>query len=448
MTSTDLSLHDLADEAVAGLAADLHHLLEQMVQQPSISATGEGISAMADLVAAAMQRFGLQAAVKATEGNPVVLGRREGAPGGPTLLFYGHYDVQPPGELDRWTTPPFLPQVRDGRMFGRGTADSKGQLLAMLGGLAAAVEVLPELPVDVVFLAEGEEEIGSPSLQRFVQLHRDELRADAGYMGDGAIHPSGRPLMALGSRGLLCVELIAADERGDLHSGNYGGIVDSPALRLSEVLLSLRESELLQPGTESPPSAVLDRLAQLEPPTLPAGSRPGLSPDEYWVRVCTQQSLNVSGLQSGYVGPGFQTVIPSSAVARIDIRLVPGQSPDHLYDALAAHVADLDLAVTVRRIAGTPPAQTDPDHPWPHTVAKHLETVYGTAPVILPLLPGTVPMGVFVQTLGVPIIVVPHANADQRNHAADENLRMGSLQRGARTVAHLLLSAGESDIRG
>jgi acetylornithine deacetylase/succinyl-diaminopimelate desuccinylase-like protein len=446
MTSTDVPLLDLADLAVARNAAELLSVLENLVVQPSISATGDGIGPMADLVAATMERFGLRAEVRASDGNPIVLGRRDASDQAPTVLFYGHYDVQPAGSLEGWTTPPFRPSVRDGRMFGRGTADSKGQLLAMLAGISAAAEVQPRLPCNVLFLAEGEEEIGSPNLQGFVERHRDELLADAAYMGDGAIHPSGRPLMALGSRGLLCVELAARDERHDLHSGNFGGIVDSPAFRLSETLLSLQDNELFQLGAAPPSSATLDGLSQLEPPALPAGTSYGDELDDYWVRVCTRPSLNVSGLEAGYVGPGFQTVIPARAVARVDVRLVPGQRPTDVYEALAAHVQGLGLGVTTHWIAGTPPAQTDPGHIWVRTVAAQLEAAYGKPPVILPVLPGTVPMGVFVEALGIPTLVVPHANADQRNHAIDENLQLSSLQLGARTVARLLLSMADTNL--
>jgi acetylornithine deacetylase/succinyl-diaminopimelate desuccinylase-like protein len=440
MTSTEIGRLDLADDAAAKSVTELRQLLVRFVQQPSISATGEGITAMASLVVGAMERFGLTAAMHASHGNPIVLGRRDGIPGAPTVLFYGHYDVQPAGATGLWTSPPFDPEVRDGRLYGRGAADSKGQLLAMIGGIASALEVQPELSVNIRFLAEGEEEIGSPNLHRFVQQHRDALRADAGYLGDGAIHPSGRPVVALGSRGLLCVELTAQDDRTDLHSGNYGGVVESPALRLAEVLASLRDHELLQLGVTTPASSVLDGLSQLEAPALPIGARRDVAPDEYWLRVCTQPSLNLSGLQSGYVGPGFQTSIPASATARLDIRLVPGQSPALVHNALVAHVEGLGLEVEVQLLAATPPAQTEPGHPWAALVADHLEDVYGTTPVVLPVLPGTVPMGVFVETLGVPTLVVPHANADQRNHAANENLDLDLMQRGVRTVAGLLLS--------
>jgi acetylornithine deacetylase/succinyl-diaminopimelate desuccinylase-like protein len=216
--------------------------------------------------------------------------------------------------------------------------------------------------------------------------------------------------------------------------------VDSPAWRLCEALVSIRNAGLAHHGSRLPHPAVLDALAALQPPTLPAGSRAGLRPSDYWTQVCTQPSLNASGLEAGYVGPGFKTSIPDRAIARLDVRLVPGQDPLEVYDLIAAHLERLDLDVTIRRIASTPPAQTDPDHPWPTIVADHLEGVYGERPVILPVLPGTVPMGVLVGSLQLPTVVVPHANADQLNHAPDENLVLGSLQRGARTVARLLLA--------
>lgn len=416
----------------------LDHLIE-MIAQPSVSATSEGVSEMSAQLADILEFYGFESQTYRTDGHPVVVGRVEAAASAPTVLFYGHYDVQPPGD-DGWDSDPYRAVIRDGHIYGRGSADSKGQLLAVIVGIAVAREIAPDLPINVIILADGEEEVGSPHLRDLVRRHRDEFRADVGYLADGSVHPSGTPLIALGTRGLLCVELTVEDDRGALHSGNFGGVVESPVWRLATALGSLLSARPAWAGAPAPSEAALALVSLLPPVEAPSGARPESAAEDHWRLVCTEPSLNISGITGGYVGPGFQTAIPEKATARLDARLVPGQRPDAVFDAIRACLDELPFDVQLRQLAATPPVQVDADHSWPKFIEDQLRDVYGAAPYVLPVLPGTVPLAAFVEELEIPMVVVPHGNADQNNHAPNENLNLQALDRAVETVARLLLT--------
>lgn len=215
--------------------------LRELVAQPSVSVSGEGVRETASLLREVMEDAGIGTRVLDTPGHPVVYGEVEGPPGSPTVLFYGHYDVQPPEPLDLWDSPPFEPTVREGRIYGRGVADNKGQHLCHVWAVRAWREAVGDLPVTAKFLIEGEEETGSPHLADVVREHRDLLRADVVCTADGSMHPSGRPLVCFGARGLLYVEVEVRGAIDDAHSGNKGNVLPQPAWELVDLLSSLRK---------------------------------------------------------------------------------------------------------------------------------------------------------------------------------------------------------------
>ncbi|MFO8059283.1 MAG: M20/M25/M40 family metallo-hydrolase, partial [Bacillota bacterium] len=345
-------VHRLIDERSESHLEDLCIL----VAQPSISAHDEGVKECAHLLAQLMADRGIPSEVIPTPGQPVVYGELIEDPDAFTLLCYGHYDVQPPDPLDLWHSPPFEPTVRNGRLYGRGTGDNKGQLTAHIFAADAWKKVAGRVPVNIKFVFEGEEECGSRNLGHFVQEHRDRLRCNLVYISDGGLHPSGDPVISLGNRGVVGITLIAEGADRDNHSGNKGGVVPNPVWMLTHVLASMVDPsggvhvdgfyDDVRPITE------IERkmISQLPYDPVEFGRTMGVprveySQQEYYERIMLRPYFNISGIRSGYVGPGSKTIIPASAECRIDVRMVADQKTDDIVEKVRRHVAAVDPRV-------------------------------------------------------------------------------------------------------
>lgn len=419
------------------------------VAQPSISTRNEGTEQTASLLQEIMEAAGIRTELLQTEGHPAVYGEITGPPEAPTVLFYGHYDVQPPEPLELWSTPPFEPTIRDGRIYGRGVADNKGQHLCHVLAVRAWREAVGELPVTVKFLIEGEEETGSPHLADLVREQRDLLEADLVYTSDGGMHPSGSPAVYFGVRGLLYVEVEVSGANADAHSGNKGNLLPQPAWELIDLLHSLRspDGRAAFPGfyddVRSP--TLKDQAMMREIPFDRQSflSEHGLDESpvrdgvDYYRRLTFEPTFNIAGLASGYSGEGTKTIIPARAIAKIDFRLVADQDPDAVFDAFTSAVAERIPQAMVRRLVATPPSLTDPSLPISKTVVGAVRGNWGVEPVIS-ALGGTLPDYVFTQILNTPSVIVPYANHDEHNHAPDENLRVDLFLSGIRTTLHVL----------
>jgi acetylornithine deacetylase/succinyl-diaminopimelate desuccinylase-like protein len=431
--------------------------LFRLVAQPSISAQDIGVRECADLFVEILRGAGFSARLMPTPAHPVIYAEWLGAPGRATVLIYGHYDVQPPEPLDEWLSPPFAPTVRDGKIFGRGAGDNKGQIFAQIAAARAWLESTGELPVNVKFLIEGEEETGSPHLARFVSEHRDLLAADLVYTSDGPVHDDRFPQVVYGVRGLLYVELRARGASHDLHSGNWGGIAPNPAWTLVELLATMRDGNgrVTIPGfyDDVLPAtpAVTEAMAR-----IPLDQRQALAtigtdhlppPDDlgYFERLMTTPTLNIAGFTSGYGGPGTKTVIPATATVKMDMRLVPGQEADDIYDRFAAHVTRHAPEVEVVRLGSMEPSYTPLEHPYAAVVREAVGIGFGTPPIDVPLLGGSLPDAVFTKILGLPSFLVPYANADERNHAPNENFEVSRFFAGVRTAAALFACLATAD---
>jgi acetylornithine deacetylase/succinyl-diaminopimelate desuccinylase-like protein len=428
--------------------------LRRLAAQPSVSTRNEGVRECALLLREVMEAAGIRTRLLETGGQPAVYGEVEGPPGAPTVLFYGHYDVQPPEPLELWRTPPFEPTVRDGRIYGRGVADNKGQHLCHVWAVRAWREAAGELPVTVKFLIEGEEETGSPHLADLVREQRRLLRADLVYTSDGGMHPSGRPAVYFGVRGLLYVEVEIRGAGADAHSGNKGNVLPQPAWELVDLLHSLRGPDrraafpgfydAVRPTTPEQEDMLrgmpFDREAFLAEHGL--DESPVGDGADYYRRLTFEPTFNISGLVSGYTGEGSKTIIPSRAVAKIDFRLVADQDPDAVFESFARAVAGRNPRAEVRRLAATPPSMTDPSLPVSQTIVRAVRDGWGTEPVIS-ALGGTLPDYVFTRILGVPSVIVPYANHDEQNHAPNENLRLDRFFAGIRTTLHVLDALGD-----
>jgi acetylornithine deacetylase/succinyl-diaminopimelate desuccinylase-like protein len=388
----------------------------------------------------------------------VVLGRRAGRAGAPTVLLYGHYDVQPPDPLDAWVSPPFVPEIRGGRIYGRGVGDNKGQHLAQLLAIEAVLACRGDLPCGVIFALEGEEEVGSPHLAQFVRERRDELACDLVVTADGPVHESGRASVLFGVRGVLSFELRARGASRDLHSGNFGGVAPNPIWTLVHLLATMKSArgEITIDGFYDgirPPSDLERQALDALPVDVPAVMRDlGLlrldAPEErpYSERLALWPTLTVNGLHGGYGGPGSKTVLPHEAFAKCDMRLVADQTVEEAFASVQAHVRRYAPEVEVVFQGGMDPSKTPLDSPYAAPVVSAVRAGYGEEPLLVPALGGSLPDYVWTKILGVPAFVTPYANHDEGNHAPNENLEVERFIGGIRTGAALLCSLGELEV--
>lgn len=451
------------DAVLQYISARRESYLERLItylRQPSIAATGTGMAEAADLARVTMIEAGLEARLVDSPGYPFVIGTWLKKAGAPTVLLYGHYDVQPTGNASDWISPPFEPVVRGDRVFARGVGDNKGQHFAHLMAIEAHLRVAGELPCNVIFLLEGEEEVGSPHIRHFVETHRAELDADLVVVSDGSLHESGSPVIKYGCRGLLGIELIAEDASRDVHSGNFGGVVPNALWSLVHLLASMKDNfgNILVDGffdNVSPPTAMeleaVTRLPQVEEAVkrelgLPALDQPLDRP--YFERLMFNPTLTINGISGGYSGPGVKTIIPCKALAKLDIRLVEFQSPEEVEAKLKAHVRRFGHRVELRRLNAVPPSKTPMESPYAPAIRKAIADAHGQSPYEYPSGGGTLPLYVFTKIMGLHTFMVPYANHDEANHAPNENMTLKCFHDGIRTSAALLRQIGEIEAHG
>jgi acetylornithine deacetylase/succinyl-diaminopimelate desuccinylase-like protein len=368
-------------------------------------------------------------------------------------LFYGHYDVQPADPVEAWTSPPFEPTVRAGRIYARGAGDNKGQHFANLLAIEAWLRA-GQLPCNVKVLLEGEEEVGSPHVAEVCQRERERLRADLLICADGPVHESGRACIMFGVRGVLSFELRARGARRDLHSGNWGGVAPQPLWTLVHLLASLRspDGRLTLDGIEdqvAPPSPAeraalaalpLDEAALMSELGVTAWDAPHDRP--FYDRLALHPTLTINGLIGGYTGEGSKTVLPGSALAKCDIRLVAPQTVAEVWARVRAHVACVAPEVELIYQGGMDPAKTSIDSPWAPALEAAIVRGRGERPLLVPAMGGSLPYYAFTDILQLPAFVVPYANADEANHAPDENLEVERFFDGIRTGAAVLDEIG------
>jgi acetylornithine deacetylase/succinyl-diaminopimelate desuccinylase-like protein len=385
-----------------------------------------------------------------TGGHPAVLGDWLGAPGAPTILVYGHYDVQPPGDEAEWASPAFEPSVRNGRIYARGATDDKGPVFIALKVAEAFHAQSGRLPLNVRFLFEGEEEIGSPSLPAFLEAHHDVLAADLVVSADGAMWRPSEPSIAIAAKGLLALDLIVTGPSADLHSGRHGGAVQNPNHALAEIIAGLHAPDgavavagfyddvvpLTSRERDALARVPFDEEAYRLQVGVPAlHGEPGHSTLE---RLWTRPTLEVNGIEGG----GSFTVIPRRARAHITCRLAPGQSPEALLAAITRHVeAHVPRGVVVRVEAarGAVPAYSiAADHPAVVAAAAALRTVYPDSEPLLVRIGGTLPAAVlFERILGLKTLLFSFSISDENLHAPNEFFRLERLEEGMRAWAEL-----------
>ncbi len=424
------------------------------LRQPSISAHGIGIAETAAHIANHLQRIGFDTHIMPTARWPIVFAQHTMSPTLPTVLLYGHYDVQPPDPLEAWESPPFEPTIRDGRLYARGVGDNKGQHFAQILALESLLAVNGQLPCNVKVLLEGEEETGSPHIADFIRANHDALQADLVITSDGPVHESGRSQIVCGVRGVLSIELRARGANRDLHSGNWGGVAPNPIWTLVHLLATMKNArgevtiegfyDRVLPLTEREREA----LAQLPVDVAEVKQSLGLTqldqPLErgFYERLSAWPTFTINGIHGGYGGPGSKTVLPHEVFAKCDIRLVEAQTPDEIFEKVRAHVQKHAPHVELIRQGSMLPSKTPLDSPFLEPIRQGIIVAQGEAPLLLPAVGGSLPDYVFTKILGIPAFTVPYANADEANHAPNENMEVERFYMGIKTGAAMLAYLG------
>jgi len=436
--------------------------LKEFIRIPSVSTLPEhegDVRRAAQFVASSLQQAGLEnVEIIPTAKHPLVYAEWLHAAGQPTVLCYGHYDVQPPDPLEEWRTPPFEPTLRDGNLYARGAVDDKGQMHMHVKAIEALMKVAGRLPVNVKFLVEGEEEIGGASIAKYVAEHPDKLKADVALVSDTAMYADGLPTLCIGLRGLMYTEVECTGPMRDLHSGLYGGAAPNPIFGLIELLAKAKNAEgVIQiPGfyddVEEPAAAELASWKQLpfdeqqflrqEVGTPCVTGEPGRSVFE---KTWSRPTLEVHGIAGGFTGAGAKTVIPASATAKVSFRLVPLQDPSKVYAAWERFVAantPAGLTLTVRKLSAAPASVVSPGHPAIHLAAEAFEETLGRKTVFT-RSGGSIPIvGDFARHLGVPTILLGLGLPDDGLHSPNEKFKLENYYLGIRTVAHFLQKYG------
>jgi acetylornithine deacetylase/succinyl-diaminopimelate desuccinylase-like protein len=424
---------------------------------PSISAKSEhrdDTARAAEWLGERMRDAGLTTVeVIVTDGHPIVLGEWRGAAAGaPTLLVYGHYDVQPAEPVDEWSSAPFEPEVRDGKLFARGSVDDKGQVFLHLKAVEAHLRAHGTLPANVVFVIEGEEEIGSPNLGTFLRENAERLACDAVMISDTTMFAPGLPSITTGLRGLAYMEIRVQGPASDLHSGAYGGAVVNPANALARILSALHDEN----GRVAIPG-FYDRVRELTAGQREAISRlpfeeetlrrevgaPKLGGEAgYGVleRIWARPTLDVNGLHSGYSGEGAKTVLPARAMAKVSMRLVPDQDYREIERLFRDHVLSLapeGVRVEVEALHGGQPWYAEGSGPVFDAASRALEHAFGRKPVYI-REGGSIPIvQAFQETLGAPVLLIGFGLPGENAHAPDEWLSLENFHRGAEAIARL-----------
>lgn len=423
--------------------------LKALLAIPSISALPEhatDVRRCAEWCADEMRRIGMQnVRLIDTPGNPVVYGDWLGAPGAPTILFYGHYDVQPVDPLELWESPPFAATIRDGEIYARGSADDKGQVFMHFKAIEAHMKKAGRLPVNMKIILEGEEEVGSVNLDEFIKAHKADLGADVVVISDSPMFARGVPSICYGLRGLVYFQIDLRGSSTDLHSGSFGGAVANPAMVLAQMLAQMKDrgGRIKIPGfyDDVVPLQEEERKAWA---SLPFNEKKykkdfgipkvyGESGYTTLERTWARPTFEVNGLLSGFTGEGAKTVLPAVAMAKVSMRLVPNQDPDKIakhFEDYVKRIAPKTVELTVRRMHGGKPWMTSYDNPYVQAAGRAIEKGFGQTPVFT-REGGSIPVvSTFQEELGLPSVLFGVGLPDENAHAPNEKLDVANFHNG------------------
>src|SRR5689334_17572078 len=437
--------------------------LKQYLAIPSISALPEHAAdtrRAAEWTADALRNAGLQnVRLMDTPGNPIVYGDWLGAPGKPTILFYGHYDVQPVDPVNLWTSPPFEATFRDGEIYARGADDDKGQVFMHIKAVEAFMQQAGSLPVNIKFFIEGEEEVGSVHLDQFVRDHKQELAADVVVISDSPMFDRGIPSICYGLRGLAYFQIDLRGTASDLHSGSFGGAVANPAFVLAQILAKAKDSsgKIKIPG-------FYDKVRELAPEERAEFAKLPFKENKYrkdlgapklfgekgyttLERVWGRPTFEVNGLLAGFTGEGAKTVIPAVAMAKVSTRLVPDQDPDEIGNLIEKWLQDTapnTVEVKLTKMHGGKPWMTSFDNKFVQAAARAIEMGFRERPVFN-REGGSIPVvSTFQEVLGLPTVLFGIGLPDENAHAPNEKLDLGNFHNGVIASAMLYDQIGRN----
>ncbi len=437
--------------------------LKQFLRIPSVSTAPEhtaDVKRAADFVADSLRSVGMEhVEIIPTAGHPLVYADWLHAPGKPTVLCYGHYDVQPPDPLDEWISPPFEPTVRNGNLYARGAADDKGQVYSQIKAVEALRAVSGTLPVNLKFLIEGEEEVGGESIAKYVAENPAKLKSDVALVSDTELYAEGIPTLCVGLRGLIYTEIEARGPARDLHSGLYGGAAPNAVFGLVEILSKLKDANghILIPGMYDdvrPPSpeekhswSILPfdekEFLKNEVGSSRLTGEPGYSVFE---RTWARPTLEVHGIAGGFTAPGAKTVIPAKATAKVSMRMVPDQDPEKIVAAFRKYVKEITPAgieSEVRVLSAGPAIMVNPDHHAIAVAAQAFSDILGRETVFV-RSGGSIPIvGDFAKHLGIPTILMGFGLPDDGLHSPNEKYKVSNYYAGIMTIAHFFEQYGK-----
>jgi len=437
--------------------------LKDLLRIPSVSTLPENkgdCRRAAEFILAELTRIGFEhARLIDTTGHPLVYADWLHAPGKPTGLFYGHYDVQPVDPVGEWTTPPFEPSERDGNLYARGAADDKGQVWAQIKGLESLMSAYGKLPINVRIIFEGDEEVGGEGIAAFVASKPPELKADFALISDTELFAPGLPTLCVGLRGMIYTELEVRGAKTDLHSGMYGGAAPNPFIALAQIIAKLKDENghILIPGFYDgiiPPSPEELKAWRSLPfdeehyRKTEVGSRSLVGEAGYSVleRTWARPTLDVHGMPGGFTGAGAKTVIPAKALAKVSMRLVPGMTPAkafELYESYVKKITPAGVDIDVRLISAGDPCLVRVDNPFIQAATRALHEVWGKDTVFI-RSGGSIPIvGDFDRHLGVPSVMMGFGLPDDCIHAPNEKFHLKNFELGIESVIRFLEETGK-----
>ena len=451
-----MAARDAVKQYLKENASRFEEELCQLLRIPSVSTDPQykpDVERAAEWLAEHFRSLGLEAQVHSTPGHPIVVARGPQVPDAPTVLVYGHYDVQPPDPLELWDSPPFEPSRRDGNLYARGATDDKGQMFTHVKAAEAWLKTTGSLPVNLIFLIEGEEEVGSQHLEPFLREHARQLACDCVVISDMCQFGPGQPAITYGLRGIAYYELLLQGPNRDLHSGSFGGAVTNPANVLVRLLASLvdEHGKVQVPGfydqVRSISAEERQRLAMLPFSEEDffrqlgveegSGERGFTTLERRWARP----SYDINGLTAGYQGPGAKTVLPARASAKFSFRLVPDQDPEKITASLEEFLrGQLPPGVTMelKSYHGAKGVLVDENHPYVKAAAEAVSEAFGTAPLFI-REGGSIPVVLTFQELfDVPVLLLGWGQNDDNTHSPNEKFSLSDFHLGTRASAYLL----------
>lgn len=429
--------------------------LKQLLRIPSISADSNYVSSMkeaAEFVRKQLADSGCEAEIVETAGHPIVFGSWTNKPGAPTALVYGHYDVQPPDPLDEWVTPPFEPDVRDGNIYARGATDDKGQMYTHIKSVEAWLKTIGELPVNVKFIIEGEEEVGSDNLDKFLEENKEKCSCDIAVVSDTSQYAPGIPAITYGLRGIMCCEVTLHGPNQDLHSGVFGGSITNPVNALATLIGKLIDDagNIQIPGfyddvipltdEERAAFAALPFEEQDYMKSLGVSATHGEASYTTLERRWGRPTCDVNGIVGGYTGEGPKTIVPAKATAKISCRLVPNQTEPKIVESLEKFLREQcppGLKLEFNHWHGCPAVVCDMNSPYMKAAKSAIEKGFGTAPVMI-REGGSIPVvGTFKEILGVDTLLLGWGQNTDNLHSPNEKFSLEAFQQGTRSSAWL-----------